>query len=102
MNGSRIILAAHRGDRFNYPENTMLAYRKAAELGVDQIEIDIRITKDGELVIIHDATVDRTTNGTGKVKDFTLAQLKESSREQSLAAPRRGFGYMGGNRNAAN
>ncbi len=71
-----IYVAAHRGWSEKYPENTMLAYRKAAELGVDQIEIDVRVTKDGELVIIHDATVDRTTNGTGRVEDLTLAELR--------------------------
>jgi glycerophosphoryl diester phosphodiesterase len=54
----------------------MEAFRAAAELGVDQIETDVRVTKDGELVLIHDATVDRTTNGTGRVIDMTLAELK--------------------------
>ncbi|MBQ7376514.1 MAG: glycerophosphodiester phosphodiesterase [Clostridia bacterium] len=74
---NNIYVAAHRGWSEKYPENTMIAYRAAAELGVDQIEIDVRVTKDGELVIIHDATVDRTTNGTGKVEDLTLAELLE-------------------------
>lgn len=70
-------VAAHRGFSEKYPENTMEAFKAAVELGVDQIETDVRITADGELVLHHDATVDRTTNGTGKVKDFTLAQLRE-------------------------
>ena len=70
-----IYVAAHRGWSEKYPENTMLAFRKAAELGVDQIEIDIRVTKDGQLVVIHDDTVDRVSNGTGKVCDFTLEEL---------------------------
>jgi glycerophosphoryl diester phosphodiesterase len=73
---NNIYVAAHRGWSEKYPENTMLAYKKAADLGVDQIEIDVRVTKDGELVIMHDATVDRTTNGTGKVEDLTLAELR--------------------------
>jgi glycerophosphoryl diester phosphodiesterase len=72
-----IYVAAHRGWCSEYPENTLLAFRKALEVGVDQIETDIRITKDGELVLMHDATVDRTTNGTGKVCEMTLAELKE-------------------------
>lgn len=72
-----IWVAAHRGFSEKYPENTMEAFKAAVELGVDQIETDVRITADGELVLHHDATVDRTTNGTGLVKDFTLAQLKE-------------------------
>ena len=62
-----IWVAAHRGWCSDYPENTMPAFRAALEIGVDQIELDVRVTKDGELVIIHDATVDRTTNGTGHV-----------------------------------
>ena len=71
-----IYVAAHRGWCSDYPENTMAAFRAAAELGVDQIETDVRITLDGELVLIHDATVDRTTNGTGKVCEKTLAELQ--------------------------
>lgn len=71
-----IYVAAHRGFSEKYPENTMEAFRAAVALGVDQIETDVRITADGELVLHHDATVDRTTNGTGLVKSFTLAQLK--------------------------
>lgn len=71
-----IFVAAHRGWSALYPENTMLAFRKAIEIGVDQIETDIHMTADGELVCIHDATVDRTTNGTGKVCEKTLAELR--------------------------
>ena len=73
---NNIYVAAHRGWSEKYPENTMLAYRKAAELGVDQIEIDVRVTKDDQLVIIHDATVDRTTNGSGRVDSMTLEELR--------------------------
>ncbi len=71
-----IWVAAHRGWRSAYPENTMSAFKAALDLGVDQIETDIRITRDGELVLIHDATVDRTTNGTGKVCDKLFAELR--------------------------
>lgn len=71
-----IYVAAHRGWSEAYPENTMLAFRKAAELNVDQIETDVRVTADGELVIMHDERVDRTTNGTGRVIDMTLAEIK--------------------------
>ena len=73
---NNIYVAAHRGWFSNYPENTMEAFRAAAELGVDQLELDIRVTKDNELVVIHDATVDRTTDGTGLVIEKTLAELK--------------------------
>lgn len=71
-----IYVAAHRGWSAKYPENTMLAFRKALELDVDQLETDVRITRDGELVLIHDATVDRTTDGSGKVCDMTLEELR--------------------------
>ena len=72
-----IYVAAHRGDSATYPENTIEAFKAAIDEGVDQIETDVRVTRDGELVLIHDATVDRTTNGTGKVIDMTLAELKK-------------------------
>lgn len=72
-----IFVAAHRGWSEKYPENTMPAFRAALELNVDQIEVDVRETLDGELVLIHDPTVDRTTNGTGKVREMTFAQLRE-------------------------
>ena len=71
-----IYVAAHRGWSSNYPENTLIAFEKAIELGVDQLELDIRITKDNELVVIHDETVDRTTDGSGKVCEKTLAEIK--------------------------
>lgn len=72
-----IYVAAHRGWRTKYPENTMESFRASESLGVDQIEIDVRVTKDNELVIIHDATVDRTTDGKGLVCEKTLAELKQ-------------------------
>ena len=70
-----IYVAAHRGWSSKYPENTMIAFEKAIELNVDQLEIDIRVSKYNELVIIHDQTVDRTTNGTGKVNEYTLEEI---------------------------
>lgn len=71
-----IYVAAHRGWSEKFPENTIEAFAAAIELGVDQVETDIRISKDGELVIMHDATVDRTTNGSGAVSKMTLKELK--------------------------
>ena len=70
-----IWVAAHRGWCEKYPENTMIAFKEAVKLGVDQLEIDVRVTLDNELVIIHDSTVDRTTNGMGKVCEKTLAAV---------------------------
>ncbi len=73
---SNIFVAAHRGWCAKYPENTMAAFKAALELGVDQIETDVRVTKDGELVLIHDADVDRTTDGSGAVIDYTFEELR--------------------------
>ena len=70
------MVAAHRGYKSAYPENTLLAFRKALELGVDMLEFDLRLTLDKEVVVIHDATVQRTTSGAGEVRDYTLAELK--------------------------
>ena len=71
----KIMNYAHRGFSGKYPENTMLAFRKAYEAGCDGIELDIQMTKDHELVIIHDETVDRTSDHTGWIKDYTLQEL---------------------------
>ena len=67
---------AHRGIMDEYPENTIESFERALELEVDGIETDIQESKDGHLVIIHDEKVDRTTNKSGWVKDFTLSELK--------------------------
>ena len=67
---------AHRGFSGKYPENTMLAFSKAVEAGADGIEIDVHLSSDGELVIIHDELLDRTTDGKGAVADYTCAELK--------------------------
>lgn len=68
---------AHRGYSGNYPENTMLAFHKAVEAGADGIELDVQLTSDGEVVIIHDELVDRTTNGKGRVNNYTLEELRK-------------------------
>lgn len=68
---------AHRGFSSQYPENTLFAFQKALEEGVDGIENDVQMTRDGELVILHDESLDRTTNGKGWLKDYTLAELRE-------------------------
>jgi glycerophosphoryl diester phosphodiesterase len=71
------VFIAHRGGIVpGFPENTMKAYQNAIAHGAHAIEIDLRTTKDGEIVIMHDATVDRTTNGSGNLADMTLAELK--------------------------
>jgi glycerophosphoryl diester phosphodiesterase len=73
---ARPLVMAHRGGARLWPENTMLAFERARELGVDVIETDVHSTSDGVLVVMHDATVDRTTDGTGRIHDITLAELK--------------------------
>ena len=70
-------IVGHRGNVKFAPENTLPAFEAAIEYGCDLLEIDIRQTKDGELVIIHDSTLDRTTNGSGPVSNYTLAELKK-------------------------
>jgi glycerophosphoryl diester phosphodiesterase len=72
-----IAVIAHRAGRNGTPENTLAAIRNAIRLGVDYVELDIRTTKDGHLVIMHDSTVDRTTNGAGAIKDLDLDALRE-------------------------
>jgi glycerophosphoryl diester phosphodiesterase len=67
---------AHRGARVEEPENTLRAVKRAAECGADAVEIDVRRSNDQELVIMHDETLDRTTNGSGKVSEQTLEQLR--------------------------
>ena len=67
---------AHRGASGTYPENTLLAFQKALDIGVDEIELDLYMTKDDHLIIMHDSTVDRTTDGTGSISDLTLAEIK--------------------------
>ena len=68
---------AHRGFSGKYPENTLLAFEKAIELGVDGIELDVHLSKDNEMVIIHDENVSRTTNGEGYIKDLTYEEISK-------------------------
>lgn len=76
---------AHRGFSASYPENTMLAFEKAIETGCAGIELDVQLTRDGEIVVIHDETVDRTTNGKGKVRDYSLGELRRLDANQRFA-----------------
>ncbi len=72
-----IMVVAHRGDWRNAPENSLQAIQNCIDLGVDMVEIDIRETKDGQLVLMHDETIDRTTKASGYVKDWTLGDLRQ-------------------------
>ena len=83
---------AHRGFSGKYPENTMLGFQKAVEIGVDGIELDVHLTKDNELVIIHDEDIRRTCDGEGLVKDMTLEELR---RFDASATFRGVYGFCG-------
>lgn len=72
----QVIVVAHRGDWRNAPENSLQAIENCIEMGVDMIEIDVRKTKDGQLILMHDETIDRTTTGTGKVSEVTWDYLQ--------------------------
>ena len=71
-----VVAIAHRGEHLSHPENTLPAYQAAIDAGADFIEVDVRTTSDGKLVIMHDSTVDAQTNGKGAVKQMTLARIR--------------------------
>ena len=71
------LIFGHRGYAAIYPENTMTSFKEALNAGADGLELDVQLSQDGELVVIHDPTVDRTTDGTGAVRELTLDQLKK-------------------------
>lgn len=77
---------AHRGCSYAWPENTIQAFEAACKLPVAGIELDIQLTKDGQIVVIHDERVDRTTDGTGEVRTFTLKELKRLNIQTNPAA----------------
>jgi len=77
----------HRGTRAYEPENTLRSFKKALELGVDAVELDVRRTKDDKIIVIHDAEVDRTTNGKGLVSELTLEKIKELVTEKGEKIP---------------
>lgn len=79
-----IMVTAHRGDWRNAPENSLQAYQYAIDMGVDVIEIDLNTTSDGVIVIMHDWTIDRTTDGKGKPGDYTMAELKKFHLKNAL------------------
>jgi len=82
-----MLKVGHRGARAYEPENTLLSFNKAIQLGVDAIELDVRRTKDNRIVVIHDAKVDRTTNGKGLVSDLTLKEIKQLVTEKGEKIP---------------
>lgn len=73
---TKSLVWAHRGASGYAPENTLAAFQKAVDLGADGVELDIQLTKDDQIVVIHDETIDRTSDGKGWVKDYTLEELR--------------------------
>lgn len=87
LKGKRPLVMAHRGDSANVPENTLKAIQDAISYRVDVVETDLRVTKDDEVLFFHDATVNRTTNGRGSVRSFTLAEIKKLDQGYSYKGP---------------
>ena len=73
------LVIAHRGDSAHRPENTLASFASGLEVGAAFAELDVHLTRDGEVVVIHDATLDRTTNGRGAIRDLTLAEIRRFS-----------------------
>src|SRR4030042_4999738 len=80
-------IMGHRGASFYEPENTLRSFRRALQMGVAAVELDVHRTRDGRLAVIHDATLERTTNGRGRVRDFTLAELQQLDAGQGERIP---------------
>src|ERR1700748_2142561 len=72
----KIVVIAHRGEHLHHPKNTMAAFQAAIDAGADYFELDVRTTSDGKFVIMHDNTLDRTTNGTGEVYKHTFDEIR--------------------------
>src|SRR5687768_953684 len=81
------IVVAHRGASTQAPENTMEAFRLGVEAGADAIELDVHLTADGQLAVIHDDTLDRTTDRTGRVAELTMDQIREADAGATFARP---------------
>jgi glycerophosphoryl diester phosphodiesterase len=82
-----ILIGAHRGAMCHAPENTVAAFEKAIEFGTYRIECDVRRTRDGQLILMHDATVERTTDGQGVVRQMDLAQIQQLSADGQVPVP---------------
>lgn len=89
------VILAHRGGLLEAPENTLAAFTKSAELGVHGFTIDVRLTKDEEILVFHDEYLERTTDFTGKVSDFNLAELKEADAGHQFTNENGEFIYRG-------
>lgn len=84
---NKILNIGHRGAKGHEPENTLISFQKALELNADGVEFDVHVCKSGELIVIHDFTVDRTTNGTGAICDLTLKEIKALRINKTIEIP---------------
>lgn len=75
-NNHSVMVVSHRGDWRNAPENSLQAIQNCIDMGVDMVEVDLKKTKDGHLIVMHDQTIDRTTTGKGKPENYTLEELR--------------------------
>ena len=80
------IILGHRGASGYAPENTLEAFKLAMDMGADGFELDVHLSRDGELIVMHDETVDRTTDGHGQIQSFTLKELKQLDASNGMAA----------------
>src|SRR4030081_215156 len=76
MSAQTVVAISHRGEHLHHPENTMPAFEEAVRVGADYIEVDVRTTSDGKLVLMHDGQADRTTNGKGDISKMTFAEVR--------------------------
>jgi glycerophosphoryl diester phosphodiesterase len=74
---TQVTVISHRGEHLSHPENTLAAFQAGIDAGADYFELDVRTTSDDQLVLMHDGTVDRTTNGKGKVRELTFEQIRQ-------------------------
>ena len=95
LDGPRPRLFAHRGASGVAPENTLAAFRAGVEAGADRLELDVHGTADGHVIVIHDETVDRTTNGSGLVKSLSLAALEQLDAGFHFAGPEQDYPFRG-------
>ena len=84
---NKILKIGHRGAKGHVVENTLASIQKALDFGVHGIEIDVHLCKSGELVVFHDFTLDRITNGSGEISAFTLSELKQFKIEDKFEIP---------------
>ncbi|OOG77388.1 glycerophosphodiester phosphodiesterase [Flavobacterium sp. A45] len=84
---NKILKIGHRGAKGYEPENTLISFEKAIEMGADGIELDVHLSQDGHLIVIHDETIDRTTNGKGIVNQLTLQELKSFKINEKYTIP---------------